>query len=75
MLNVLNVIKRSPAYKAGIRGGDTILKINSQSCSDFIDYEYLTSGSSFNIIFKNKKGKIIEKNIKKDENEDFGIEI
>ena len=37
---VFNVLKGSPAYKAGIRRGDTVFKINGALINDYLDYMY-----------------------------------
>ena len=37
---VFNVIKGSPAYKAGIRRGDIVFKINGTPIIDYLDYMY-----------------------------------
>jgi len=37
---VFNVLKGSPAYKAGIRMGDTVFKINGTPIKDYLDYMY-----------------------------------
>lgn len=39
---VFNVIKGSPAYKAGIRRGDTVYTINDSPVKDYLDYMYLS---------------------------------
>ena len=75
MLNVTNVIKNSPADKIGIKPGDILLNINNETCTDFIDYEFLTSVSNLSVKYKNTKGKIVTKKVRKPEHEDFGIEF
>ena len=45
---VFNVLKGSPAYKAGIRRGDTVFKINGREIKDYLDYMY--QGCSENLI-------------------------
>lgn len=42
---VFNVIKKSPAYKAGIKRGDTVYSINGVQINDYLDYMYQSSSS------------------------------
>ena len=70
MLNVTNVIKNSPADKIGIKPGDILLNINNETCTDFIDYEFLTSVSNLSVKYKNTKGKIVAKKVRKPEHEE-----
>ncbi len=74
MLDVTYVRRGSAAYKAGIRKGDKLLRICGEACSDFIDYEYLTSGCSIEVEYRKKNGKVIKKTVYKNECDDFGIE-
>ena len=60
----------SPAYKAGIRAGDELLRINGEIIIDFIDYQALTAGEKLNVL--TRKG---EFSIRKKEYADLGLEF
>lgn len=46
---VFNVLKGTPAYKAGIKRGDTIYKINGRDINDYLDYMYQSSNGSISV--------------------------
>lgn len=67
---VFNVLKGTPAYKAGIKRGDTIYKINGEIINDYLDYMYQSSNGELLVDIGEKVIKI--------ENPDFeplGIEF
>ena len=37
---IKDVIKSSPAYKKGIKAGDTLTKISGHEITDFLDYQF-----------------------------------
>lgn len=55
---VFNVIKGTPAYKAGIRRGDTVLKINNCEIKDYLDYMYHSSNEELILEFEDRTVKI-----------------
>ena len=46
---IFGVLKGSPAYKAGLRRGETVLKINGVEINDYLDYMYQSSGEKLEI--------------------------
>ena len=58
----------SPAYKAGIRAGDELMRINGETVYDFIDYQALTVGANLKV--STKAG---EFNVRKKEYSDLGL--
>lgn len=46
---IFGVLKGSPAYKAGLRRGETVLKINGREINDYLDYMYQSCGEKLEI--------------------------
>ncbi len=67
------VEKGSPAYKAGIKGGYTLLSINKNEIMDVLDYRFYQIGEKLLLEFINEKGKIKHKRIKKQEDLELGL--
>lgn len=65
---IVDVEPHSPAYKAGIRKGDELLRINGEVIIDFIDYQALTAADRLTV--ETKKGAY---NIRKKEYADLGL--
>lgn len=63
----------SPADKAGIKAGDTLLKLNGADIVDVLDYRFYQNNSRIKVEFINAKGKRRRVNIKKDEYEELGL--
>jgi len=72
---VKDVIKKSPAYKAGLKPCDTLLKINGEEITDVLDYRFYEGESRLVLEFINSKGKIKVKKIKKSEDSELGLEF
>ncbi len=70
---ISEVIKGSPAYKKGLREGDTLLKINGNDIMDVLDYRFYQNDSLVLLEFVNGKGKIKQKKIKKQEEAELGL--
>jgi putative radical SAM enzyme (TIGR03279 family) len=49
-MKIINVIKNSPAHKAGIKAGSRLISINGQEISDVLDYMYY--GDDFGLEFE-----------------------
>lgn len=74
MVEIKSVIRKSPADKAGIKGGDLLLKVNSHEINDFLDYQFYVEESSLKIEYEHK-GSVKSVLIKKDEYDDLGLEF
>lgn len=70
---IQSVEKRSPAEKAGIKDGDTLLSINGNEIMDVLDYRFYQNNQKLNLIFINDKGKIKKVRIKKGEFDELGL--
>ncbi len=65
--------KGTPAYKAGVRDGDTLLALNGNDILDVLDYRFYQTDEKIKIKFINRKGKIKEKTVKKLEEQEIGL--
>ncbi|MBR2040513.1 MAG: DUF512 domain-containing protein [Clostridia bacterium] len=74
-VTVKSVIKGSPAYKAGMREGDTLVSICSNSIMDVLDYRFYQNSEKLTLEFINSKGKTISKKVKKKEYDELGLEF
>ena len=72
-IRILQVISGSPAETAGIRAGETLLKINNEPVIDEIDYQALTACSVISVELSDKEGKLRTVRLKKDEFERLGL--
>ena len=66
---IKSVEKGSPAYKAGIRSGDTLLSIDGNEIVDVLDYRFFQDNERLAVEFIDSFGKTRTAKIKKDEYE------
>ena len=71
---IKDVIKSSPAYKKGIKAGDTLIKISGHEITDFLDYQFYTKDSKISVVYESG-GKTKAVWIKKEEYEELGLEF
>ena len=64
---VKTVIKGSPAYKIGMRQGDTLVKICGNEIMDVLDYRFYQTQDKLTVEFINSKGKVKIKKLRKKE--------
>ncbi len=74
-VTVKSVTKGSPAWKAGIRDGDTLCKISGNDIMDVLDYRFYQNNSKITVEFINGKGKVISKRVRKNELQELGLEF
>ncbi len=74
MVEIKSVIRKSPADKAGLKGGDLLLKVNSHEINDFLDYQFYVEESRLTIEYEHK-GSVKNVLVKKDEYDDLGLEF
>ena len=72
---VKDIIKKSPAYKAGVRQNDTLVALNGNEIIDVLDYRFYQNDKKVEITFINAKGKLKKKTVKKEENTELGMEF
>ncbi len=63
----------SPAYKAGLKSGYTLLSLGGNEIMDVLDYRFYQMGEKITLEFINEKGKIKRKRVKKSEEEELGL--
>ena len=68
-----SVEKGSPAYKCGIKAGDTLLSIDGNSIMDVLDYRFYQNNSIITLEYINAKGKLKKAKIKKKEYAELGL--
>ena len=67
------VEKGSPAAKAKISAGDTLVSINGNNIMDVLDYRFYQENTRITAVIINCRGKIKKIRIKKDEFEELGL--
>lgn len=72
---ITNVIKDSIAQKKKISAGDTLVSINGREIRDVLDYRFYLNESKLHLVLKSAAGKSKIVLIRKEENEDIGLEF
>lgn len=72
---IKSVEKGSPAYKAGIRDGDTLVSIDGNEIVDVLDYRFYQDNERLTVEFIDSAGKTKTAKIKKDEYEELGLDF
>ncbi len=74
-VTVKSVLKGSPAYKIGVRDGDTLLRLNGNEIMDVLDYRFYQNNEKLTVEFINAKGRVKAKKLKKKEYDELGLEF
>ncbi len=74
-VTVKSVLKGSPAYKIGMRDGDSLIKLNGNEIMDVLDYRFYQNCEKMTVEFINVKGKIKQKRLRKNEYDELGMEF
>lgn len=72
-VKIEGVEKKSPAARARIKAGDTLLEINGNEIMDVLDYRFYQGEEKLSLLVQNKKGKEKVCKIKKKENVELGL--
>ena len=70
---IKSVKKGSPAHKAGIRSGDTLLSIDGNEIVDVLDYRFYQDNERLTAEFIDSSEKTRTAKIKKGEYEELGL--
>ena len=65
----------SPAARAGVARGETLLSINGEAVCDIVDYEYLSAETALRLILRTPDGTEREVSIAKDPAEPLGLDF
>lgn len=72
---IKDVDKKSPAQKAGIKAGDTLVSLNGNIIMDVLDYRFYQNNEKIIAEIINSKGKIKRLKIKKGEYDEIGLQF
>lgn len=72
---IKNVEKKSPADKARIKSGDTLVSLNGNVIMDVLDYRFYQNNEKVVAQIINSKGKIKNIKVKKGEFDELGLEF
>lgn len=72
---IKDVLKGSPAYKKGMKPGELLLELNGKEIMDVLDYRFYQNDRVITVTFKDQGGKVRQKRIKKQEDEELGLEF
>lgn len=72
---IKDVDKKSPAAKAGIKPGDTLVSLNGNIIMDVLDYRFYQNNEKIIAEIINVKGKVKKVKIKKDEFDEIGLQF
>lgn len=72
---ITDVLMNSPADLAGIKPGDTLLKINDQVIEDVLDFHFYEADETLKLTIKHCDGSIDEIEVEKYEDEELGLEF
>ncbi len=70
---IKDVEKKSPAHKAGIKAGDTLLSLDGNIIIDVLDYRFYQTREKIVAEIINTKGKVKRVKIKKKEYDEIGL--
>lgn len=72
---VIGIVEKSIADQMGIKAGDRLVSINQTEIQDVFDYHYLCNEEKLHLVIEKSDGQIQELEIKKEYDEDLGIEF
>lgn len=72
---ITGVLPGSKAAKKRIAAGDTLLSVNGHTVTDVLDYRFYLNDTRLEVAIRTAKGKEKTVKIKKDEDEDIGLQF
>ncbi|MBQ8884443.1 MAG: PDZ domain-containing protein, partial [Oscillospiraceae bacterium] len=73
-VEIFDVIKNSPAYKAELKKGDKLVSVDGNEINDVLDYMFYTAYDEINLEWEHD-GKRLSKKVFKSEYDDLGLEF
>ncbi|MFV0412179.1 MAG: radical SAM protein, partial [Oscillospiraceae bacterium] len=73
-VSIVNVSRGTPAYKAGLRSGMLLMRIDGHEIRDGLDYEFYSSPAAFPVVVMHGDSEITY-HVKKQEYEPLGCEF
>ena len=70
---ISDVLPGSPAERAGLLRGDTLLSIDGEPVIDLVDYEHLTANETIKLEIRAQNGEVKTVTIRKDDYEPLGL--
>lgn len=74
-VKIIGIDKGSPAEKAGIRPGQTLVSINKNSITDVLDYRFYMFDAHLSVLLLNEDRSPVTVEVNKEEYEDLGLEF
>lgn len=74
-VKIMSVLPGSPADRAGISAGETLLRINKNAIEDILDYQFYMTDRKLQLELEGESGKIRHVAVRKDEYEELGLEF
>lgn len=75
MTVIRSIDPRSPAHRAGLKLGETLVQVNGHPIIDVLDYKFYTYDPRLELVLKNQEGETRTVRLKKREGEDLGLEF
>ena len=72
---IRSVDRGSPADRAGVRAGETLLQVNGHPILDVLDYKYHSYDPRLTLTLRGPEGKERTVRVRKEEGEDLGLEF
>ncbi len=72
---ITGVDRHSPARRAGVRTGESLLAVNGHPILDVLDYKYYTYDALLTLTLRTKDGRERTVRVRKEEGEDPGLEF
>ena len=74
-VKITKVDEGSPAWRAGIRPGQTLVSLNKNNITDVLDYRFYMTDSRLDILLMNEDRTMVTVAVQKEEYEDLGLEF
>ena len=75
MTVIRSVDPRSPAHRAGLRPGETLLEVNGHPVADVLDYKFYTYDPKLALVLQEPNGNRRTVRVRKEEGEDLGLDF